>query len=245
MKHIWIYGFLFFILINTACNKDETVDVSLRFNLFYDGSPLVMFQEYAYPDGKAFQFTRVSFFISDLRLDTDQGEVVIKEVDFINLTQSHSDPASAQEGFLYYTGSVPASSINRLSFNVGLTPEQNQTVPADYASGHPLARPGEYWLAWDSYIFAKIEGWVDLDGDGQVESGVALHLGSDAVQQKMAFDLESGTENIQLDLELKTTFEQDSIYDIETTPQIHTLSQLPYALELAQNLGKSFNVKSL
>ena len=245
MKKSWVYT-IFVILIGTSsCDKDESIDVSLRFNLTYEGSPLVMFKDYTYPDGRTFQFTRVSFFISDLVFSTDQGDELVKEVDFINLTQSHSDPNASEEGFLYYTGSLQAKSIDRLSLNVGLTPEQNKTVPADYATGHPLARPGEYWLAWDSYIFVKIEGWVDLDRNGIADSGVALHLGSDAVQQQLSFDLPSGMQDIELNLELKTTFEQDSIYDIETTPQIHTLSQLPFALELAENLRKSFNLKLL
>ena len=97
----------------------------------------------AYPDGRKVQFTRFSMFLSDVRLFSGSEQIELAEVDFVNLTSSHSDATGANNGFRYKSTQVELASIDEISFNVGLTETQNSTVPADYASSHPLARPGE------------------------------------------------------------------------------------------------------
>ena len=117
-------------------------------------------------------------------------------------------------------------------------------MPADHPSGNPLANSGEYWLAWNSYIFFKIEGYIDLDGDDEPETGVALHLGSDEVMR--AFDLQNntGTNDVMIQIDLNKIFGTNPVYDIVANPQIHSLSQLPAILELAQNLGTAVEIQS-
>ncbi len=227
------------ILTFGSCDEDDKTNVSLIFKLEYGGEPLVMFQDYAYPDGKTIQFTRFSFYLSDLTYRSSEDVQEIEPVDFVNLTSSHTDLSSSMEGFQYRTDKVDVSKIEEISFNMGLTESQNQSVPADYASGHPLARPGEYWVAWDSYIFAKIEGWIDLDNDGEAETGIALHLGSNEVMQEINLPVSTTGGTIDIIFDLKSAFEGDQIYDIEANPQLHSLSQLPAATELARNLSNS------
>jgi len=235
----WIWFIFAAALI--GCSKDK-IELSLRFQLQYQGDPLVILKDYSYPDGKTVQFTRVSFFISELVVKDRDESVSLKEIDFVNLSQSHADEANAAEGYLYLQEEIPFSNIDQISFNIGLTPKQNETVPADYVSGEPLARPGEYWVAWDSYIFVKIEGWVDLDGDGAVETGIALHMGSNNVMRNVSLDIADAAQEITMVLDLHSVFKREKIYDIATNPQLHSLSQLSAAEELADNLVRALQI---
>ncbi|NND33680.1 MAG: hypothetical protein HKN76_13915 [Saprospiraceae bacterium] len=234
---------LVFLLMILGCKKDTT-EVSVYFQLVYDGEPMIMQQEYLYPGGKTFIATKVSMYLSDLSIASNNESVVIDDVRFVNLTESHRTAKLAAQGLLLYQEDLEMDGVKNLRFNIGLTEEQNKTVPADYPSGHPLAMPGEYWLAWDSYIFFKIEGKIDLDEDGIAEAGVALHLGSDQVMRSFDLINLSGGNHLTVEIDVTKIFGTDKVYDITENPQIHSLSQMPALLELSNNLTTAVSLKS-
>jgi hypothetical protein len=242
MKKIAGFTLLIIGLTFFSCKKDGE-PITIHLQLLYDGDPMVMQQEYAYPDGKTFIATKVSMYLSDINLEGSVKSLSIADVAFVNFSESHRTAESASEGYLLYNDKVDFGSIESLQFNVGLTPEQNRTVPADYASGTPLAMPGEYWLAWDSFIFVKIEGRIDLDGDGITEEGVALHLGSDQVMQSFSLANTNGSTALTVAIDISKIFANDKIYDIGANPQIHSLSQMPSLLELSENLSHAIFLK--
>lgn len=245
IKTLYI-GILFCLLsLFSACSKDIP-NATINFKLSYDGAPLVMFEDYVYPDGKKLQITRFSFYISELSVKQGEEVKLLKDVDFINLTKSHSSIDGATKGFNYISEKID-DGYNSISFNFGLTETQNSTVPADYKSGHPMARPGEYWVAWDSYIFVKIEGWIDLDNDDNPETGIALHLGSDAVKRSVSKLVPNPDKEIEFDIDLYAIFKNSDtgkIYDIAANPQLHSLSQIPAAEELVNNLVQSISLNN-
>jgi len=240
LRHFVLWSFL--LLILSSCGDEES-NVSFNFKLAYDGEPLVMTEDYTYPDGKVIRFNRFSFFMSDVQLSNSDKSVLATDAEFINLTRSHLTAADARQGLTYDLGKHPISSITNVNFNIGLTQEQNTTVPADYESGSSLARPGEYWLAWDSYIFFKIEGFVDLDGDNDPETSIALHVGADDARRAISLNNSDGDENISMVIDVKDIFENGSVYDIANNPQIHSLSQLPLATILADNFRSTIKEK--
>lgn len=217
--------------------------IDFNVKLKYAGEPLIMFQPYNYPDGKKIEFTRCSFYTSELILD----ETEINEVEFHNLTNAHSDSQLAINGYTWMINNVPIGNYNNLSFNIGVPPELNAKDPAEFPSGHPLAKPAENWFSWQSYIFLKLEGNIDLDNDGITETGVALHLGSDEALRKFDFEYpiavsENQSSNIRLEFDLYDFFDGPTrLYPIEEVPQIHSLSQLDAVIELADNLTTSIH----
>ena len=226
-----------------AC-KDDGSTVAINFRLTYNDAPLVMFDEYVYPDGKVIQITRFSFYLSQLSVGQGEESKLLKDVDFINLTQSHATMEGSTNGYQYMTEEIELDGFDAIAFDFGLSETQNQKVPADFSSGHPLAQPGEYWLAWDSYIFVKIEGWIDLDSDNVAETGIALHLGSDAVRRSISMPVSDAGKDLNFTIDLHSIFENGGkIYDIQANPQIHSLSQLPAAEELANNLAQSISLQ--
>lgn len=216
--------------------------IDMVMNLLYGGEKLEYFKPVVYPTGDSILFTRVSFYISDLTFDDKK----VKNIDFWNLEKAASDTSSI-EGFIYEIN-APTGNYNKINFNLGVPAEMNAMQPADFTSGSPLAKPDEYWNAWNSYIFTKIEGRIDLDDNPDFEQPVLLHFGSDESLMTFSFDKNFEVTNprgiIEFDLDLKKVFEQDGkIYDIASTPTTHSLEQIPQIIELKNNMEKAITIK--
>lgn len=247
MEKIYQVLLLIVLLGISSCRKEEEkgIDVSIRLQLLYNGEPMVTQQNYTYPDGKAFVLTKFSTYLTDLAIQSGNQSEDLEDVQLINMTETLRSSAGSEMGYLIYSGKSKLTSVEQLHFNLGLTPEQNGTIPADHNSGTPLAMAGEYWLAWESYIFTKIEGWIDLDADGMAETGVALHLGSDEVMKSFSFQNLDGENELIIQIDLARVFQQgNKIYDIEANPQIHSLSQIESLRELSNNLEKAVTLKT-
>ncbi len=237
MKRFLFYGLIMSCLFVSSCSEDD-MDVTVQFRMRYGDQPLIIGNTYSYPDGKAIQFTRVSFFISDVKAYDDAKEYDLSEVEMVNLTHSHLTAADAHEGYIVSMGSVPTNQIRGIHFALGLNENENSTVPSEYPANHPLSNSGEYWIAWNSYIFVKIEGFVDLDDDKELETSVALHLGSNEAYRMVNVEQISENGNISIDLDVRKLFEINAIYNIEETPHIHSLTQLAQTHFLMDNLQK-------
>lgn len=228
----------------TSCGSDEEQQINLNFKLQYDNAPLVMFEEVEYPDGRNFEFTRFSFYISDVNLVSGGEAEQILDVAYLDLTTSHSTAVDAEAGYDLTIDFEGNSNYDEIQMNFGLTDAQNDTKPEDYGSNSPLSLSGEYWSSWESYVYVKIEGRMDLDNDG-VSDGVALHLGSDVIRRAISVDQLNSTENLTFTIDTKKIFERNGeIYDIDTTPRIHSLSQLDQATILMDNFVNSISVSN-
>ena len=227
------------ILILFSCG-DDNKDLVLNFKLENNSEPVVMFQEYEFggTGGLPFELTRFSFFVSDVNATIDGETQNFKEVDYVDLSESHSSLEKAQEGFEYMIGETEGEAT-AVSFNIGLTSDQNSTLPTDYPSSNVMSRTSEYWSGWNSYVFIKMEGNIDMDGDGVKEKGFALHLGTDEVMRPTSG---AYSDNQTLTFDLQKIFScNGDIYDIEGTPMIHSLSQIDKAIELADNIACSIS----
>ncbi len=244
MAHTYKVFYLILGLAIVSCRKEDATEAVIRMQLLYNGEPMITQQEYDYPDGKTFILTKFSTYLSDITLQSGNETRLLEEVRLINLTETLRNSDRSLEGFTIFKGKTGLQSVEQIHFNIGLTPEQNRTLPADYPSGHPLAMPGEHWLAWSSYIFVKIEGWIDLDDDGMAETGVALHLGADQVMKPMTLFIPQNSLDITIQIDLARIFMQNTIYDIRTNPQIHSLSQIEALVELSNNLEKAVTIKA-
>ncbi len=216
-----------------SCGDDSDA-LALTFKMEYDEVPLVMFEEYTAPTGESIEFSRISFFISDLNFTLEDGTVFTKEVDYIDLTESHANEELAKEGYLYEL-TESESNASSVSFNIGLTPEQNATRPIDYPSSNALSDSGEYWSGWESYVMIKVEGLIDADGDGMRERGVSLHLGTDQVTR--SFNYNVNEKNVDFVLDIESLFDCQQSYNIVETPMIHSLGQSDQMMVLADNLS--------
>ena len=225
-----------------SCGSDSSEALTLNFKMVYDDEPLVMFSPYTYPDGREIEFSRVSFYLSDFQLTDEDGVASqISEVAYLDLSASHSDLAKAQTGLDYTIEFDESMNYESLSFNFGLTDAQNATTPEDYNSSSPLSLSGEYWSNWGSYVYVKVEGRIDLDGDG-ISDGFALHLGSETARRNLTLDNLGSAASINLEMDLYRLFDNDGeVYDIDANPRIHSLNQLDQTDLLMDNFMSSMS----
>lgn len=235
--------FLFILaLFFTACGDDESKELTLNFKLNYGDDPLIFFENLSYPDGRDFEFTRFSFYISEIELGSNGESTIVNDVDYIDLTASHSSLSSAENGYDYTLEFDEPGNYDQLRFNLGLTDAQNSTVPADYPSSSALSLTGEYWSNWESYVYVKIEGRTDIDGDG-ISDGIALHLGSEAALRAFEVSNLDSDERLNITIDARKIFEQNgNIYDIVATPRIHSLNQMDKTIALMDNLSGSIEI---
>ncbi|HHM21589.1 MAG TPA: hypothetical protein ENJ20_06155 [Bacteroidetes bacterium] len=225
-----------------AATDRGTLD--LVFRLHYDGQLLPTFEDITYPYPPfPFHISLISFFISNITITGNGTEEEILEIERIRLNENHDDPASAQQGTTLSITGINPGQYTGIRFGLGVPAGLNAKSPVDFPQGHPLFFSGEYWDSWDSYIFFKIEGKADTNNDGTKETNIALHAGSnDAFRVKeipSVFSIEKQqTTTLEFIIEVKNIFENNGqVYDLIGTPQIHSLSQMDQAIELADNLA--------
>lgn len=243
MNSIKAIAVLFFSVFLFSCGDDSPKSVDINVQLSYGDEPLVFFTDIDYPDGTVIQVSNFSFYISELTAKDGSESSLLTDVDFWDFDDSNLNIESASNGKTFSYSNTELSNLDALLFNIGLTPDQNATVPSDYSSDNPLSMSGEYWLSWESYIFIKIEGFYDSDNDDVPDSGFNLHLGSDAVLQAIELSNLNTTDNaVNINIDLLSVFEKDNqLYDLLGTPRIHSLDQINEAMFLANNLRLSLS----
>ncbi|MDX1409945.1 MAG: MbnP family protein, partial [Saprospiraceae bacterium] len=130
---------------------------------------------------------------------------------------------------LTFTG-IPSGTYQSVQFALGVDPDLNATVPADYSSDHPLSDAGRYWHAWNSFIFSKTEGNLDTlaDGTDNPDLGFAYHTGTDAFYLPVSTGFPIGipdgsNEKITFRLNYESLLGADgnAPIDIQAKPQNH------------------------
>ena len=216
--------------------------VDLSFKLRYNGAPLVMFDDYEYPDGRMIEFTRFSMYLSDLSVGSSYAE----DIAYLNLTNAHATAEMAEQGYTLSLPKVAPTTYTAVDFGVGVKEDLNATGPSDYPADHPLSRSGEHWFSWDSYVFLKVEANMDSNGDGIKDLPIALHIGSDAAYTfintyKEGEVISNQTTQEEVTIDLFDFFGgSDTTYDIDATSSIHALSQSEAMLELTANYVECF-----
>ena len=94
----------------------------------------------------------------------------------------------------------------------------------------------------------RLEGFLDSKRDGKKDLGFALHTGSDDAYKcfefPVNFKIASSSENrVNVIIDVQKIFGSSKVYNIDANPQIHSLSQIGQALELAGNLKDAITVE--
>lgn len=197
-------------LLLSACgdNSQETplADYTLTFTGTYDGERLEKYKDYPYDDYKV-AFYRFNTYLSNVTLLKGNEEIRLADVEWVDFTPDISPTNTSLDVPLRYN--VPEGDYTGIRIGFGVRPDLNAKQPRDFAVGHPLAREIEYWLGWRSYIFNKIEGQGDSDGDNQPDIFLIYHCGSDDVYREYTFQhpirVEKGSGNT-VELDLKKIF---------------------------------------
>lgn len=227
MKNIIFFFFVPLLILCAGCGGDESGSLNLNFKATYGSEPLVMFNEMEYNDSEI-RIAQSDFFISEITLVGDEGEVELEEINFIDFTSQNIDVESANRGIDLDYPEVPAGSYSQLRFSIGVPASMNSQVPTDFSSSSPLSNSGYYWSAWDSYIFAKLQGNLETDEPGEFDLGWFFHTGRDDLLRTIEVPInisidEDGSQTVSISLDHKKLFSTggDSYFNIEENPANH------------------------
>lgn len=197
-------------------------------------------------NGKKVRFSKFQFYASAIPIveagstpncNTDNNVIF---VDFTQLDDSLKSLKGATATFL----STSEGSFQSISMNLGVSLVQNAKTPSDFASTNPLSKSEEYWSSWKSYIFFKLEGLMDKDGDGTFETGITYHTGSDGVNSSAKFNknIEINTKGTTLNFDLDMN-KLLTGFDFNTLNKIENLTQKDDMKKLMMNLATALSAK--
>ncbi|MCR9287933.1 MAG: hypothetical protein NXI23_11150 [Bacteroidetes bacterium] len=227
-----------------------TAKLALNIKLQYDGEPMIVFNEYTYPElDFTFFLTRVSMYISNVQPVGSDFSEPIENIGLLRLEEAH-DEASAALGYTYILP-MAEGNFESIQFGLGVPPEQNAMRPADFPIENPLSKSGEYWDSWSSYIFTKIEGKADINGDPNdfSEELIALHMGGNEAFRAITLNqsgtlTEGQTTTIEIVLDMKDFFFQNGeVYDLaeDGNRQIHSILQMDLVTDLSDRFAYLLN----
>lgn len=248
-------------LMASSCEDEqvlgETSGINLNFKAVYADDPLVCQNsdfQYKYPDGREIRFTSFEFFISEVSLveEASSDEAEVFDIEYVNLTEN-TTLEDAERAVTLAQNNIPSGSYKAIKIGIGVPTELNNTTSSELGVNHPLRKFGDFWSGWGSYIFMKIGGAYDIEGDGLgngTDTGITHHLGSDAMYRTI-------TLNKSIVLEPGQTFDLDILLDVrdlydngvgvldlmEPDNQVtHNPEQIEAATFIATNYQSAFTV---
>jgi len=258
MKNIITLLFISCILMAASCGKEktepiDTARINFAFKATFGGETLVLNQNTYDYNGNLVRFSKINFYIADLVAVNDDGETELSDIQFINLSESHNSEADAMQGSSITFSRVPVGVYKQLRFGIGVPADLNRTNPSDYSTTHPLGadNSGEYWEAWNSYIFAKIEGQYDINGDGNIDGddiSFAYHTGMDSnyeppIELDNITTLKAGeTTDLVFELDIRELFTQPrgDLLPLEAHDPNNQLAEMKLIME---NFRKALQLK--
>ena len=131
------------------------------------------------------RFDKFDFFVHEVNASgsgTEDNE--LDEVDFFDFT--FLDAEAAANGFTRIYSNVPVGNYSGFNLKVGVPSDENDRFCTECADTHPLSRESHWWPAWESYIFQKLEGKADTNGDGVTDDVIfSYHTGTDAAARSV------------------------------------------------------------
>lgn len=166
---------LFFLLLPLLGCTTVDADVEVVPVLEWEGEALTLNQD-VMRNGQSLRFTEISFYISDVHVLQGNTKSNPQSINLIKNGQGRFWvvlPQSINPDTFYFSLGVP-SSFNDSSGSLAKPAWQ-------YGDENPLsAAQNMYWSWKPGYIFMKLEGRIDLDGDAQYISAgetFSIHTG--------------------------------------------------------------------
>lgn len=201
------------IAFSSCKDNDDPVtqpdNFTLTFRATYDGNLLEKYKNYPYGD-KVILFDKFNTYLSDITLVNGTTEVKLSDIEWVNFTPDLTPDDKSVE--VTYKFTVPDGNYTGIKLGYGVKADLNAKSPSDFPTDHPLYVESEYWSGWKSYIFTKIQGEVDLDGNDTTETNIFYHCGSDPVYNVATINGSipvAGTGALVVEFDLKKMFTFD------------------------------------
>ncbi len=261
------------ILLLSGCEANSPEDDTAM--LMLDLEPVVGPQAFSESttytlNGQAMTFASGRFYLSEIVLIQEDGTEVTMTGESVTgpalndaeetVTHTTNDRiilAKHDAGeTLYEIGEVPAGAYKGVRMRIGLSGLTNKMDPTQVPSDHPLAQQTDrnnHW-SWNAgYIFARMDGQLDLDGDGTVEQTEDalwdVHLGTPNFSQILEFDqtfsLAGGLmQNLHVVVDYAKLLETLDFSDPDER-NCHTMDNMPVAMKVAAQYTSAFELHGI
>ena len=200
-------------------------------------------REYPYEADMKLKLQLFRFYLSDLALSDDTK---LSDVEIVDFEEIQSE-AAAKQGITIRFTNVPAQNYTTIKMGVGITEKLNKTQPGDYAPGHPLT--DNYWSWALGYVFTKIEGNADINGDGVFNDKLTFHIGANELYRTSTFSKnftvkagETTKLDFEVDLRKVLVRTDDDFLDFRKVTIDHT-NNMQVATFIADNLVNAITLK--
>lgn len=222
---------------------EDTGTLSIQFFPKYGNLTFQPLQSYTYGSKQSIKWSALDFYITGIQLLSSGGNVAIDQVGLVDLASS--DVSTKRLDLI----NVKAGNYSGIRFQLGVKSDLNKKLPKDFKSTNPLSSTGHHWDAWNSYIFARMEGVLDTAGKGVFELPFAIHTGTDAciqtVEIQKIFDIPVTSEYIlPVEIDLQNVYSQSGVYfDIANSPLNHNPSNIEVLKLFSSRLAQAIQLK--
>lgn len=169
--------------VDMGCIYDtDGLAVELQMHQYIGGTELIEETQHII-NGVATDINLVQFYISGIRLVDAAGTETPATGVYLLVSPEVEE---------YSIGNLPAGDYTKIRFNVGIDSVTNHADPSVYAIGNPLGAqfPSMHWGWSFGYIFVRIDGEADTDGNGvpDPEGQFEMHQGSDRYLAEIEVD---------------------------------------------------------
>ncbi len=182
---------------------NEEVDLTLRLEGLFDGQQLTgqVFEH----NGANITLESARIYLSEISLTTADGEVITFESDAITVPAKDANDNDVSHTVTdkiilakhdlgmedYHLGMVPEGDYTSMSFRLGIVGMDNRIDASQVPSNHSLAKQTDknnHWNWANGYIYLRVDGQVDTDGDGTVDEDWNAHIGKDDFSRVITLD---------------------------------------------------------
>ncbi len=257
---------LAFVLLLVGCDStvdDETATVTLNLDAVFDGTQLTGDPATVYAlNGRNVTLTSARVYVSEITLLKEgggevtfmspnpvtvpakdaNGNDVSHTVDDLIVLAKHDTAVDE-----YALGEVEAGRYTGIRFKLGIDGLNNKVDATQVPAGHPLAKQTDrnnHW-SWNAgYIYLRLDGEVDADGDGTVETVYETHIGTGNFLQTISltnsFELKDGDDtelHVMVDY---AKFLADVDLSDPAEQLCHTMNNLPVAQKVGARSTEAF-----
>lgn len=226
-------------LVSCKKEKEEVVTgpgkVNMSTRFVVDGASYNQDSIYTDDFGNDFKISLANFYLSGFKLSNSSGSV----------STSTQYLLVKPETSTYSLGNLKEANYSDITFDVGVDSVTNHTDPNTYSISSPLypQTPSMHWTWASGYIFYKLEGTVDTDGDGTFESTFLFHIGTDGMLRNISYALNQeivGDKTNTISMKIDLAQFLDNI-DLSIDNSTHTMNNMPLALRVVNNSTSAFS----
>ena len=243
---LYLCGLCLSGILTLSCNNDKDAEVPMSAQLIFAfdfnvaGEPLEFGTPYEINE-TVVSFEATNFYIGGLIMQQQNGVTISLDGQYLLAGLGNTATINTP---------LDISDITNVKFFVGVDSITNAQSEADFTSrpaSDPLSikDPDMHWNWMTGYKFIRVDGDADTDGDGEVDTGVAYHIGSDPFLKRYDINkilpLSSGQNTLYFTLDLAEFFNG---VDLSTELDTHTSNNLPLAQRLFDNMSTAISVRS-